>query len=473
MKWIEFLINKLELCNDRKKKIIVDKYLFSKDTIFSNFLNEKSINFLIADNEITLLSNLNKYPNIFFTGDFHKIPSSTKDKKEVIFLDEHLCIAQISSVVFEKLKLEDIKKLLIYLIEKREKLYINESNLGNIIKNAEKLYGKYEISFLEKNIKEKSINLTVENILNIAMSYSRLNSICYEINEKINDEVVNLADKVMLDFILSEKYKNIFYAPDKTITNVLKIIRKTARKKFALLCFDGMGLLEWNIFKKFLINANVNIVNEKLLFTLLPTTTSICRASLFSGKLEECYEKRLNETKEFKNFYDEVKSESISSGDILNGYVDASAIKIVYNFFDDIAHGQSLPALDTSKKPYFQAVENFLKNSTVVDEIKRLMSLGYKIFITSDHGCVVSTGNGVNVDKYLIDSKCKRAIIAEDSKLIEKYKNEVIMFSPPFISNKKILIAKNRESFNYKGAIEISHGGATMEEMIIPLIEVE
>jgi len=471
LRWQEFLNEKLELCNEQKQKIIIDKFFFSKENLFTIYLNQKNISYSVASDINSLLITLKDNNNIFFTGNYAEIPDSVKKYREIITLDDNLCLCKISKQLLRTLSNEDIRKILIYAIDTRDIQLLNESNLNEKFKKADKHYKIQRIEFLTNKIRNLE---TGKSIFEIAQDYANIIIDCYTIDREIELEFLNFIDNIIYNFIITDEYKNAFYSNDKTINRIVHLIKKNHNNKFALICFDGMGILEWEILKKFFLANGIKINSEQLMFSLIPTNTAICRAALFSGKLEECYEKHLNETKEFKNFFKEYKCSSYSVGGILNNDIilDENAIKIIYNFFDDIAHGQTIPFSKSNKYNYFIAIENYLNKGSILQEIKKLIECGYKIYITSDHGSVVSKGNGLKFEKYIIESKCKRAIIADNNKLIEKYKDSVLMINPPFISNKKVLVAKNREFFGPNGAVEITHGGISIEEIIIPFVEV-
>ena len=43
----------------------------------------------------------------------------------------------------------------------------------------------------------------------------------------------------------------------------------------------------------------------------------------------------------------------------------------------------------------------------------------------------------------------------------------------PFVDDKVAILASGRDIFSSKKTIELSHGGVTVEELIVPFVEVE
>jgi len=84
-------------------------------------------------------------------------------------------------------------------------------------------------------------------------------------------------------------------------------------------------------------------------------------------------------------------------------------------------------------------------------------------------------GNGVKVEKYLVEDRALRALIYPNAKLAEEFatKNELNLFHSPRILGEKVLVLpRGREMFSTKEKLGISHGGIHIEEVIIPFVEV-
>ncbi len=145
-------------------------------------------------------------------------------------------------------------------------------------------------------------------------------------------------------------------------------------------------------------------------------------------------------------------------------------VVVMYNFLDDIAHHTQLPPGTRSKDVYFKNVQTYLQRASITDELALLKQAGYAIRICSDHGCVVGHGNGQRIDKYLIEASSKRATLISPSELSRFY--DVHHYPIPFLSDDKIaLLAKNRTLFAPEKYYGISHGGITLEELVVPFAE--
>jgi hypothetical protein len=103
----------------------------------------------------------------------------------------------------------------------------------------------------------------------------------------------------------------------------------------------------------------------------------------------------------------------------------------------------------------------------VKQDLNTLFENGFSIYLCSDHGSIVATGNGKRLEKYLIDNFAKRAVMipAKTAGLINQ---ETIKI--PFVEDKLLALPEGRTMFANKNQIEVNHGGITVEEMVVPFI---
>jgi len=275
--------------------------------------------------------------------------------------------------------------------------------------------------------------------------------------------------------VLAGKLKNSFYEPESSLKSVDKIrgfLKGLDSEKIALVCFDGMGVAEWQVLRFHLQSCNFSFA-ENFIFSLVPTMTKIARSAIYYGDAQSVYSlKSPNENKQFKEFFSDRKCGFYREGEIGNkdDLLGIDLASVIYNFFDDIAHKTLLPKGEMSKALYFKSLQNYLAKSKVKDELVLLKKLGYKIYFCSDHGCVAASGNGQKIDKYLIEESSKRATLINKTQLADLY--DADRYDVPFVKDKVALLAKGRTMFASNKVQEISHGGITLEELIVPFVEI-
>ncbi|MBF0290079.1 MAG: hypothetical protein HQM14_19855 [SAR324 cluster bacterium] len=145
-------------------------------------------------------------------------------------------------------------------------------------------------------------------------------------------------------------------------------------------------------------------------------------------------------------------------------------VSIIYNVFDDLCHSTHIPPNEIKKDHYFENVENYLKRSPILKELELLLANGYQLYFCSDHGSVLAEGNGAKLEKYLVDSYSKRGSTVEPSSLLDD--SSYMVIDIPFIQDKKYLCAPKRSLFASEGTKAITHGGITLDELVIPFVKV-
>lgn len=480
MKFIDQYIQKLDL-DKPYKKVIVDRFYFIHDDDIKDYLAINNIDYGIADSydNVVLLSK--EKTNVFLRSE-NLLKNETvqliSKRFNVKFYNENSLPFVIENSLLNTRSLVDIRKVIKYNLNKKiEYSFINKDNFDLILKASRKSDLHYEKNQLAGRIQRLLSNSNnYDDILKVGEMYGKLTYLSYILGSDIDRELVAEMDENVKNFILQGGIKDAFYSSVnnlKTVNKITGYIDKNKPEKFALICFDGMGVPEWELLKSFLSRYNIS-TNEKYLFSLIPTTTKIARTAIFSGQYEPVYgNKKIDENREFERQFPGLYTKSFSEGEIKSGddLIGINGVKLIYNVFDECAHGAVINPNNKSKTGFFNMAEDYLLNSPIFKEIKILKECGYRIYICSDHGTVVAEGNGKKVDKYLIEESCKRGVIVSETSLLRNY--ELDKYDIPFIKGKYALLSQNRHSFSYRGKLDITHGGITVDELIVPFAEVE
>jgi hypothetical protein len=138
---------------------------------------------------------------------------------------------------------------------------------------------------------------------------------------------------------------------------------------------------------------------------------------------------------------------------------------------DRIMHGMELGAAGMHNQVRQWAAEGFL--SAFLD---LLLSNGFVVFLTADHGNVESVGCGRPKEGVTADVRGERARIYSDPVL----RANVAARFPAAISWKPLglpedflpLLSADRSAFVPEGDRTVAHGGVTIEETIVPFIRI-
>ena len=106
---------------------------------------------------------------------------------------------------------------------------------------------------------------------------------------------------------------------------------------------------------------------------------------------------------------------------------------------------------------------------------QRLLEKGFRVFLTSDHGNTHCIGNG-NIKKLGVETetKSKRMLVLKDfADVSDELQERTFEYPGHYLDkNYQYRICKDRSSFDNKNEDVMTHGGITLEEVIVPFVEV-
>ena len=274
---------------------------------------------------------------------------------------------------------------------------------------------------------------------------------------------------------------------------------------------DCMRYDQWLLFEDML--TDFYTIDTDFYYSILPTATPYSRNAIFSGmyplEIENTYpnlwdqdddEHSLNayedellgkllarEKADVNYRYEKVLNSGHGErlADNITNYLQTPLSAFVYNFVDTLVHSRSdskvlkeiapdVPAFRSLTKAWFQ-------HSSLFDVLRLLAEKEVVVVITSDHGAVRAlTDTKVYGDRHTSTSlryKYGRNLEAEsESTFIINDPNAYQLPSPGLVNN--YLIAKedyyfvyptNYHEFQKRYRDTFLHGGASMEEMILPI----
>ncbi|MDM8535419.1 PglZ domain-containing protein [Desulfobacterales bacterium HSG17] len=472
MSWQKHIINRL---NIRKGygQLILDKTNVLVHRGFLDYLKKQSIYYKTTDSLVEIIS-LIKNQEILVISPFIEIPCFVSQRTDIKILDYPQLPVEIDNRLAQKLDTDKLIILLEYRDQTGQINLITENNLEKELANAQYLKTDLQIKALKHDLEKMPENIQdYEGILDIGRIWGQYVYACFESRTCPDFDFMEKVDLASENFVFSGRFENAFYVTErnlKTVNKILPFLKTVKAEKMALICFDGMGVAEWILLKKYLSGFEFS---ERYLFALIPTITKISRTAIFCGDYESAYSlKKIDEAKAFFGHFKNMACKFFREGKISEDHVlGIDRLAIIYNCFDDIGHETKLPAYENTKSVYFNNVLTYLNHSGIREELNLLKDHGYSIFICSDHGCVAGQGNGQRIDKYLIEESSKRATLITMSALAQFY--DVNHYQIPFISdNRAALLAKSRTLFAHKNYTGISHGGISLEELIVPFAEV-
>ena len=253
-----------------------------------------------------------------------------------------------------------------------------------------------------------------------------------------------------------------------------KAIDMLAGGKVALIVADGMSLFDFEILSRSLSDFNFDF---NCSFALIPTTTSISRQSLLSGKYPQQLENPFSLAKEESGFIDAGIAHGYTKQQCFygRGYeaLPGPLVKfasIILNDIDDMVHGQK-----QGRQGMFNDVSLLSKSGSIQALMTYLLDKGFSVYLTSDHGntCCLGCGSlkrtGVETE-----TKSKRMLVLKDFADVSDDLADRMMVYPGYYMDKSFqyLICKGNTSFDNKNEIVMTHGGITLEEVIVPFVKI-
>ena len=329
------------------------------------------------------------------------------------------------------------------------------------------------------------------------------------------------ANSLFFKFI-KNNYEDWFYEEDKPImshTAFKEYIYPNMKEgeRSVLLMIDNLRFDQWKILEP-LIHEHYKTVKEDTYCAILPTATQYARNAFFAGLMPMEIEKRfpkmwLNDTDEGgKNMFEKeflldqikrlglqvnvnyTKISSLAQGkkfvdNFKNITTSNHFTAVVYNFVDMLSHSRTemevIKELASTDKSYRSLTLSWFKNSPLFDIIKKAAKEGLKLYITTDHGTI----NVNNPTKLVGDKNTSLNLRYKQGKSLSYQKRDVYavqdphdIFLPKINVSSSYVFAKEDLFFAYPNNFNhyvkyyrntYQHGGISLEEMIIPFIELE
>ena len=258
--------------------------------------------------------------------------------------------------------------------------------------------------------------------------------------------------------------------------------------------FDGLALDQWLLLRGYLHDHFPTLVfHENRTFAIAPTITPVSRQALFAGELPRAFaETALQTSKDgdrwtrfWVNYeipvsriaYLHVQANGSGLAD-LHAIIDGNnrRLGLVVNLFDDVMHGTKGTTAEADKRVYYQTLAAQLENGRLHELFSTLFNQGYQVYLTSDHGNFSGVGMGIQPPKVLVEKYAKRVALFDSAALAEDFAAAHGLFTyrtkflpeamhPVYVGGRRLLGTND--------IVEISHGGLSLEEMVVPLIKLE
>ena len=257
-------------------------------------------------------------------------------------------------------------------------------------------------------------------------------------------------------------------------------------EKTALIILDGMNFAQWVQIRAYLQDIGKLSTEEDAVFAWVPTITSVSRQAIFSGELPFAFSDSIQSTNKeeqswklfwenrgiFRNYiayrrglgdgsYD--ASQSLTNSTVIAGYV--------VDTIDQLVH----KALQGQRSVRAE-LKLWLENNYLLNLIQDLLSKGFSVYLTSDHGNCESVGVGRPNEGVTAHTKGERVRIYKDKNIRNRFLADYQGIAwdghglPPDMF---LLLAQAGQAFTNKGKLVVSHGGISLEEVVVPFVHIK
>ena len=260
--------------------------------------------------------------------------------------------------------------------------------------------------------------------------------------------------------------------------------------KIALIVVDGLALDQWLVVREALASKQPGLrFREQAVFAWIPSLTSVSRQAAFAGKAPIFFPNSIQTTDKepalWAQFWADqglmpnevVYLKGLGDGGLENvsealSHPKARVAGLVVDKVDKIMHGMEMGTAGMHNQVCQWAKQPYL--NTLLD---LLLDRGFRVYLTSDHGNLEAEGCGRPSEGAVADLRGERVRIYPDAalrgKVKERFPAALEWGTVGLPEDYLALLAPARQAFVQEKQRTVSHGGVSVEELIVPLIQIE
>ncbi len=333
------------------------------------------------------------------------------------------------------------------------------------------------ISYFKDELRKLTIdwNQQQETIEKVCTVYSH--AIKAEVSDELNKEIaaINESFQKWIDKQYFATRQSIALNSPKCVNKILPYLTSihSENDKVALLVVDGFSYWQYVILREYLRKAGLTTV-DKAISSWLPSITMLSRQAIFRGDSPnmDYRQNPNNEAKLWKDYW----SENHFSSFEIQYLSDADEFAIN----DGV---KRLAVVTTEMDEKMHAVNDYKElwlltdywSSRIIKEIEQIISMGFVLYLTTDHGSVLSHGwrqltQREKVYLYKDGSRGARHLIYNDINALQEFKR--LNADLDLLQHDNWLCMRDNRCFANENTRMITHGGSHFLEVVIPFVKI-
>jgi hypothetical protein len=281
---------------------------------------------------------------------------------------------------------------------------------------------------------------------------------------------------------LKQNYGLMLSAPNPAILRLPTLLDRLDKElsddRLLLLVVDSLSLRAWEGTKKrWIADGIIRDATTRVAFAVLPTITSLSRRAIFEGKSPSQFSSEAHSSRLERQLW---TARYPGTGDY---YTAEEALGLQDSFAKarrriclvDVSWDKRGHSIDPRLDSIEEAIQVWAGKTPLREIVRAGLAAGYRVLLTADHGQVECRGCGRPRVGTLPDERSKRVLMFDNKTVCDSFANSwSIPFHP---SNLPVsmwpLFAAGFASYDIEGAEAVSHGGMSIEEVLVPVAEVK
>lgn len=274
---------------------------------------------------------------------------------------------------------------------------------------------------------------------------------------------------------------------DKVVRYLAYQRNTSATGKLALVVIDGLALDQWLVVRESLHDL---ACRESQVFAWVPTLTTVSRQSIFAGEPPYFYAQSIGTTQKEPQHWARVWADQGLRGPAVDylcqkkdepdaifaarvreaaEHPQCKVLGLVVGTVDQMMHGTV-----TGTGGFHAAVRHWAQQGHIRGLARHLLSHGFEIVLTADHGNIEGVGMGKPNVGAIADERGERVHVFPHPltrENVHKQYPETYLWPALGLPDDYLpLLAAGRNAFIPKGKRIVGHGGISLEEVIVPFV---